>query len=75
MNLRPELYEARVERVGEWSIRLTSYKLGNLFFCVADNVDPGAVLSRGTGETREQAESAAREKARHMVQRTRVIPR
>lgn len=75
MILRPELYESRVERVGEWSVRLTSYKLGNLYFCVADNVDPGAVLSRGTGGSRDEAEGAARDKARYMVQRTRVLPR
>lgn len=73
MTMRPEHYEARVERVGEWSIRLTSYKLGNVYFCVADNVDPGAVIARGTGDTREQAESATRETARHLVQKTRVV--
>jgi hypothetical protein len=37
--------------------------VGNLFAARIDNVDPGAIIGRGSAATREEAESIALEKA------------
>ena len=69
--LKPEDYKTRVESAGDWRLRVTSYKLGDKFICTVDNFDPGATLARAEAKTRQEAESAALEKARHMVGKTR----
>lgn len=69
--LKPEQYQSRVENAGDWKLRVTSYKLGDKYICKVDNVDPGATLARSEGKTRQEAESAALDKARHMVGKTR----
>jgi len=54
-----------------WPVRLTSYKLGDVFHCQADNVSPSATLVRETGATRDEAERKALEVARRLLGRTR----
>ena len=72
--MRPEGYkEKRLEAEG-WPLRLTSYKLGEVFHCQADNVSPGATLVRETGASREEAELKALEGARRRLSRTRRNP-
>ncbi|HVP48927.1 MAG TPA: hypothetical protein VMT32_20175 [Bryobacteraceae bacterium] len=66
-----EFQERRVE-VGGWQVNLTSYRLGEVFHCKADNVSPGAALARATGATREEAEKKALERAEQLLARTRV---
>ncbi|MEP7121599.1 MAG: hypothetical protein ABJE95_11835 [Byssovorax sp.] len=58
----PEMQQ-RKEKVGKRVLGVTSYRVGNLFAARIDNVDPGAVIGRGSGATREEAESIALEKA------------
>jgi ribosomal protein L16/L10AE len=65
--MRPEEYQERIEPVLPFRVRLVSYRLGNEFYCAADNVDPGAVIARARGETRAEAEaSALRQAARRL---------
>ena len=66
-----EYLERRVE-VGGWQVNLTSYRLGEVYHCKADNVSPGAALARTTGATREEAEKKALERAGQLLARTRV---
>ncbi|MBI2815841.1 MAG: hypothetical protein HYX72_02765 [Acidobacteria bacterium] len=65
-----EYKETKLELEG-WPVNVTSYKLGDRFYCKVDNVSPGAWLARTTGATREEAEQAALERARQMLGRTR----
>ena len=69
--MRPEDYKERTVDVGEWQVRLTSYKLGDQYNCKADNISPGAWLARTSGATREEAEEKALERARELLSRTR----
>jgi hypothetical protein len=71
--MRAEEYQTRTESVGEWKVRLASYRLGDDWICVADNVDPGASIARGNGISREEAEAMAFERARERLVRTRVL--
>lgn len=70
----PKDYEERQMEVAGWPVRLSSYRLGELYYCRADNVSPGAWLARTTGQTRQEAETKALERAQQLLSRTRRIP-
>ena len=69
--MKPEEYSEHVVDVDGWQVNLTSYKLGDVYHCKADNVSPGAWLARTSGATREEAEQKAFERARQLLARTR----
>jgi hypothetical protein len=69
--LRAEEYTVRSEIIEGWPVRLTSYRLGDRYHCQVDNVEPGAIIVRTEGASREEAEAAARERARDRLARTR----
>ena len=70
----PQEYAERRERVGEWNIRVTTYRLGEAWICKVDNVSPGATLARVSKPTLEEAEAEALSKARHLIGKTRTTP-
>jgi hypothetical protein len=69
--MKPENYSQRTSEVNGWPVRLTSYKLGDIFRCTADNVSPGACLARTDGATQEEAERKALARAAELLSRTR----
>jgi hypothetical protein len=69
--MKVEEYSERQVDVEPWQVKLTSYKLGDVYHCKADNVSPGAALSRATGATRAEAEQKALDRARQLLARTR----
>ena len=40
-------------------VQVTSYRIGERYSCTVDNIDPGAVIGRGSGPDRSSAEEAA----------------
>jgi hypothetical protein len=70
--MRAEDYQERRVEVRGWPVNLTSYRLGDVYHCKADNVSPGAALARTVGATREEAEKKALERAEQLLARTRV---
>ncbi len=72
--MKPEEYSTRFLEFDGWKVRLTSYKLGKIYHCTADNVDPGAWLARTQATTREEAETHASQRARELLARTRRVP-
>ena len=70
---KPAEYKERKEKVPPFAIHVVSYRLGERWHCVVDNVDPGAVVARAQGATREEAEGEAVGKAREFVAKTRVF--
>ncbi len=70
--MKVEEYRERRIEIGGWPVNLTTYRLGEVFHCKADNVSPGAALARTTGTTREEAEMKAVERAGELLARTRV---
>ena len=69
--MKAEEHSTRTLELGGWKVKLTSYKLGDVYHCTADNVDPGAWIARTQGATREEAENKAIERARELLGRTR----
>lgn len=62
--------ERRVEVLG-WPVNLTTYRLGTVYHCKADNVSPGAALARTSAASREEAEKQALQRARELLRGTR----
>ena len=56
-----------------WKARVTSYRVGDQFHCVVDNVSPGAWIARATAATREEAEREATQQAEEQLARTRIV--
>ena len=65
-----EFEERQIELAG-WPVRLTSYRVGEKYVCQADNVSPGACISRFAAPTLAEAESQAISKAEHLLNKTR----
>jgi len=64
-------YTRREQELSGWSILLETYRLGDKYFCTISNVDPGARVARAEGQTREEAERIALEKAARWLGQTR----
>lgn len=69
--MKTEEYQERQLEIESWPVKLTSYRIGETFYCTADNVSPGAALARTSGPTREEAENAAIERARSKLAATK----
>lgn len=61
--------ERKLEIVG-WPVHLTSYRIGDIFYCNADNVSPGANIARASGATRDEAENKAIQRAAERLSQT-----
>ena len=72
--MKSEEYQERKVEVLGWPVNLTSYRLGEVFHCKADNVSPGAALARTTGASREEAENRAIERATARLKTTQRRP-
>jgi hypothetical protein len=70
---RAEGFQSRRTELAGWPVRVTSYRLAGRFRSEVDNVDPGAVIARGEGATREAAEAEACGKAVERLGRTRTF--
>ena len=69
--MKAEEYSERKETIDTWPVHIVTYRLGETYYCMIDNVDPGARFARAEGVTREDAEQAALEKARRYLGQTR----
>ena len=69
--MRTEEFTRRKEEIAGWEAEITSYRIGEVYYCHVTNVSPGATVSRGEGPTREAAEHVALEKARARLGKTR----
>ena len=69
--MKAEEYTERRETVDGWPVHLVTYRIGETFYCVVDNVDPGARFARAQGPNREDVERVALEKARKYLGQTR----
>ena len=63
----PEAYQERKEAIPPFEVHIVSYRAGGTFRCTIDNVDPGAVIARSEGSTREEAEARALERAKKLL--------
>ena len=69
--MRAEEYSERTEPLEPFALHVVSYRLGQTYYCTVDNVDPGAVIARSEGLSREAAESGAIARAKERLGRSR----
>lgn len=67
-------HSRRVEEYQGWQMGITTYQLGDDWWCVVDNVSPGARLCSHKAATKEAAESHAIGVAKRLLGRTRRNP-
>ncbi len=67
MSDNPNFHHRRAVLLGK-DVGITSYPVGVRFAARVDNVDPGAIIGRAMGDTREAAERAALENAAHSLE-------
>ena len=72
--MKAEEYTERQEEIDGWKVHVVTYKIGDLYYCTIDNVDPGARFARAEGATRDEAERAALQKAKKYLGQTRKFP-
>lgn len=71
--MKAENHTATLIELAGWEARVISYRVGDKFHCVVDNVSPGAWIARATAATREEAEREATQQAEQRLAKTRVL--
>jgi hypothetical protein len=69
--MKAEGYAKRRQPLAGWTIEIETYRLGDVFYCTINTVDPGARFARAEASTREEAERLALEKADKYLKQTR----
>jgi len=67
-------YTRRIEEFEGWQMGVTTYRLGEKWWCVVDNVSPGARLCSHAADSSAAAESHAVGVAKRLLGRTRRFP-
>ena len=70
MTERTTEFREWTETIGRRQMQARSYKLGDEYVCIVDNIRPGAPLTRVAAATREEAEAKATEQAKRMLDDT-----
>lgn len=60
---KAEHYQTENETIKGVDLKITTYKIGNQFYCHVENKDPGAVIARAEGTDRDSAKQLALTKA------------
>lgn len=69
--MRAEDRSTRHDELAGWPVRITTHRIGEIYYSSVDNVDPGATIARASAPSREEAERLAVEKARARLASTR----
>jgi hypothetical protein len=64
---KAENYQQEAFEIGGVKLTITTYQIGDKFYCHIENRDPGATISRADGNSREAAREAALSKARERL--------
>ena len=71
--MKPQNYSKRRAEAAGWEVNVTSYQLGDRFYCTVDNISPGAWIVKTEGTTREEAEKKALDRAAELLAKTRIL--
>jgi hypothetical protein len=72
--LRAEELAAHEQELGGWTVRVSSFRLGDRWYASVESLDAGARIARGEAATRAEAEGIALEKAAQRLAKTRTFP-
>jgi len=68
--LKTENFKEELLELNGTPIRVTTYKIGEDYYCHVYNVDPGATIARSTAATREKAVEEALIKVTQRIRST-----
>ena len=68
MTIKVEGHQSELTEIHGVELRVTSYQIGERYFCHVSNADPGATIARGEGDSRGEAREIA------LSQATRRLP-
>ncbi len=63
MAIKVEGHQSEATEINGVVLRVTSYQIGERYFCHVSNADPGATIARGEGGSRAEARETALSKA------------
>ncbi|HEY4611570.1 MAG TPA: hypothetical protein VII11_01140 [Bacteroidota bacterium] len=66
-SLLAEEYNQRRESVPPYEVRITSFRLGETYYCTVDNISQGAIIARTEGKTLREVETTAMTVARELL--------
>ena len=61
--MKAEQYQDELKEVNGFLVHITTYKIGDEYYCHITNADPGATIARAGGKTVEEARQNAMQKA------------
>lgn len=65
---KAENYQIEEKNVNSVDLKITTYQIGEQFYCHIENKDPGATIARAEGTDREEARQHALAKAEKRLQ-------
>jgi hypothetical protein len=63
-----ESFSETVQQIGEQPVKVTSYSIGDRYYCHVTNVDPDATIARAHGSSRDEAVNEAVRRATARLQ-------
>jgi len=67
--LKADDFNVNTREISGLTVNITSYKIGNTYYCHIDNIDPGATIVRLDGESKEEVIQTALEQAMQRLSR------
>lgn len=67
--LKADDFNVNTREISGLTVNVTSYKIGNKYYCHIDNIDPGATIVRLDGESKDEVIQTALEKAMQRLSR------
>jgi ribosomal protein L16/L10AE len=61
--LKADDFNVNTREISGLTVNITSYKIGNKYYCHIDNIDPGATIVRLDGESKEEVIQTALDRA------------
>ena len=69
--MRAENFSVREAELAGWPVRITTYRIGPVWYAKADNVSPGATVAKARSTDRAEAEETVIGKATRRLAATR----
>jgi hypothetical protein len=62
--MNTEHYQDELKEINGFLVHITTYKIGDEYFCHITNADPGATIARAAGKTEDEARQTGNAKSK-----------
>jgi hypothetical protein len=67
--MKAEQYQDELKQVNGITVRITTYHIGDDYYCHITNADPGATIARAGGKSAEEARQKALQKVMERLEK------